>query len=179
MFYTILDDLVLYQMLSFFKKYSNYEIKLHNYFYEKTRIDPTYISVIKIEGLEYIFFFIEKESYLEARTYLNSIKKEFRIRSYYSKQTSKKVAIIKADGVFIHQVFNFFPDLDIYDIQIKSNEYLGLYEILVLFLRDLNIYHVAVGRNGSYIKAINALFEETINFENRNTPVKIKCSVVS
>ena len=179
MFYTILDDLILYQKLFFLKKYSNYELKLHNYFYEKTQIDPTYINVVKIEDVEYIFFFIEKERYLEARIYLDSIRKEFRRRSYYSKQNSKKVIIIKVDDVFIKQIFNFFPDLDIYDVQIKPNEYLGLYEILVLFLKDLNIYHIAVGRNGGYIKAINALFKENINFENRNTPVKIKCSVVS
>ncbi len=179
MFYTILDDLILYQTLSFFKKYSNYELKLHTYFYEKTQIDPTYITVVRIEDVEYIFFFIRKEGYLEARTYLDSIKKEFRRRSYYSKQKSKKISIIKADDVLINLIFNFFPDLDIYDIQIEINEYLGLYEIIVLFLKDLNLYHVAVGRNVGYIKAINAIFEEYINFENRNTPVKIKCRVAS
>lgn len=179
MFYTILDDLILYQMLYFFKKYSNYELKLHNYFYEKTQIDPTYITVVKIEDVEYIFFFIEKESYLEARTYLDSIRKEFRRRSYHSKQNSKKVTIIKADDVLIHLLFNFFPDLDIHDIQIETNEHLGLYEIFVLFLKDLNLYHVAVGRNGGYIKAINAMFEDCINFEGRNTPVKIKCRNIS
>ncbi|HDZ17291.1 MAG TPA: hypothetical protein ENH75_03325 [archaeon] len=179
MFYTILDDLILYQLLSFFKKYSNYELKLHNYFYEKTQIDPTYITVVRIEDVEFIFFFIDKESYLEARTYSDSIKKEFRRRSYYSKQNNKKVSIIRADSVLIHQIFNFFPDIDIYDIQIESNESLGLYEILILFLKDLNLYHIAVGRNGGYIKAINALFEKYIYFENRNTPVKIKCRVIS
>ncbi|KKK58094.1 hypothetical protein LCGC14_3047900 [marine sediment metagenome] len=179
MFYTILDDLILYQMLYFFKKYSNYELKLHRYFYEKTQIDPTYITVVKIEDIEYIFFFIKKESYLEARAYLNLIRKEFRRRIFNNKQNNKKVIIIKVDYVFIQQVFNFFPDLNIYDIQIKPNDYLGLYEISVLFLKDLNIFHVAVGRNGGYIKAINALFEENINFENRDTPVKIKCSVIS
>ena len=59
MFYTILDDLILYQLLTIKpSKYSNYELKLHKYFFDKTRIDPSYIIIIKIEDDEFIFFFI-------------------------------------------------------------------------------------------------------------------------
>ena len=48
MFYTILDDLILYQKLCIKpSKYSNYELKLHKYFFNKTQIDPSYIPRIR------------------------------------------------------------------------------------------------------------------------------------
>ncbi len=170
MFYTILDDLIFYQFLSFLIKYSNYELQLHKYFYNKTQIDPAYITVIKIENLEYIFFFIKKQSYFKARTYLKSIRKDIKC---------KKITIIRADNILLPLIYNLFPDLYIYDINIESNDFLGLYEISVLFLKDLNSYHIAVGRKGSYIKAINVLFENYINFKKNDIPIKIKCKVVA
>lgn len=170
MFYTILDDLIFYQLLYFLKRYSNFELKLHNYFYNKTNLYPTYINIIKIEELEYIFFFIKKESYFEARTYLRSIRKDLK---------NKKITIIRADNILLPLIYNLFPDLCIYDIEIELNDLSGIYEISVLFLKDLNSYHIAVGRKGGYIKAINALFENYINFENSDMPIKIKCKVVA
>lgn len=179
MFYTILDDLILYQLLSFCKKYSNYELQLHSYFFSRTQIDPSYIISIRIDDTEYLFFFIEKESYPKARTYLNALRKDFRRKDYRSDQNNKKITIIKTDNVLIHLIFNLFPDLHIHDIKIEINQYLGMYEILVLLLKDLNLYHIAVGRNGGYIKAVNVLFENYIKLDNKNTPVKIKCKAVS
>jgi len=179
MFYTILDDLILYQLLSFCKKYSNHELQLHSYFFSKTQIDPSYIISIRIDDTEYIFFFVEKESYPKARTYLNALRKDFRRKDYRSDQNNKKITIIKTDNVLIHLIFNLFPDLQIHDIKIEINHYLGMYEILVLLLKDLNLYHIAVGRNGGYIKAVNVLFENYIKLDNKNTPVKIKCKAVS
>ncbi len=170
MFYSILDDLIYYQLLYFLKRYSNFELKLHNYFYDKTNLYPTYINVIKIEELEYIFFFVKKESYFEARTYLRSIRRDLK---------NKKITIIRADNILLPLIYNLFPDLYIYDIEIELNDLSGFYEISVLFLKDLNSYHIAVGRGGSYIKAINALFENYINFENSDMPIKIKCKVVA
>ncbi len=169
MFYTILDDLIFYQLLYFLKRYSNFELKLHNYFYNKTNIYPTYINTIKIEDLEYIFFFIKKESYFEARTYLKSIRKDLK---------NKKITIIRADNILLNLIYNLFPDLCIYDIKIELNYLSGFYEISVLFLKDLNSYYIAVGRRGSYIKAINALFENYIIFKKSDIPIKIKCKVV-
>jgi len=57
-FYTIIDDLYFYQMLSFVRKYSNFELKLNNYFYNKTNgITPEFIVVIN----KFIFFFVRKD----------------------------------------------------------------------------------------------------------------------
>ena len=60
MFYTQYDDLVFFQLLSFIKKYSNFELKLREYFAQKTEgIYPEFIVVIN----QFIFFFVEKEKY--------------------------------------------------------------------------------------------------------------------
>ena len=83
MFYTIADDLILYQIFSFVKKYSNYELKLREYFFEKTKgIYPEFIVVIR----QFIFFFVKKEDYFGSKVYLDSIRREF---------SNKKVIIIR------------------------------------------------------------------------------------
>ena len=47
MFYTIADDLIFYQLLSFVRKYKNFELKLRDYFYSRTDgIYPEFIVVI-------------------------------------------------------------------------------------------------------------------------------------
>lgn len=170
MFYTILDDLILYQLLRFIKRYSNYEIKLHKYFFNKTQIDPFYITVITIENIDYLFFFIDKENSFKARMYTKSIRHEIK---------KKKVSIIRIDNILINLIFNLFPDLCIHNITIETNNLNGKYEISIYFLRELNTYHIAVGRNGGYIKAVNILFKKYINFENIDTPIKIKCLQIS
>jgi hypothetical protein len=166
MFYTILDDLILYQQLSIKpSRYTNYTLKLHNYFYNKTEIDPSFIINIKIESIDFLFFFVNRNKYFQAKTYLNSIRREFR---------SKKILIIMVDNTLINLLFNLFPDLCIDDIKLEINNIKGKYEVLICFLKDLNTYHIAVGQNGVYIKAINELFEKYINFSN-NTRLIIKC----
>lgn len=171
MFYTILDEFVLYQIFSFFKKYSNYELKLHNYFYMKTKIDPIHINVTRIDNVEYIFYFIEKESYLKARDHLNSLRNDVKRR--------KKITIIQADNILINLIYNLFPDLCIQDIVMEAHKFSNYYEVTVLFLKDLNLYHIAVGRNGGYIKSINKLFDSCIRLDNSDTPIKIKCKVTT
>ncbi|MFX0034354.1 MAG: hypothetical protein ACFE9I_01785 [Candidatus Hermodarchaeota archaeon] len=169
MFYTILDDLILYQFLHFIKRYSNYEIKLYNYFFKKTQINPYVIIPIRIADTNYIFFFIDQNNYFQAKTYLNSIRHEIR---------NKKILIIRFDNILINLIFNFFPDLCIHDININVNNKEGKYEISICFLRKLNAYHIAIGQGGSYIKAINELFERYINLYNYNVPLTIKCKKV-
>ena len=169
MFYTMLDDLILYQLLQFIKRYSNYEIKLYNYFFKKTQIYPYVIIPIKIEDINFIFFFIDHYNYFEAKKYLNSIRHEIR---------NKKILIIRFDNILINLIFNFFPDLCIHDIDINVNNKEGKYEISICFLRNLNAYHIAVGQGGSYIKAINKLFERNINLYNYKIPLTIKCKKV-
>ena len=167
MFYTILDDLILYQSLKIKpSKYSNYELKLHNYFYNKTQIDPSYIINVKIEDEHFIFFFINKYSYFQAKDYLNSIRNDIK---------NRKVLIIRIDKILINFVFNLFADLCIDDVKIEINHMKGKYEILIYFLKDLNTYHIAVGKKGCYIKAVNVLFNNYIDFINCKTPLTIRC----
>ncbi|MFW9998781.1 MAG: hypothetical protein ACFE9Q_04640 [Candidatus Hodarchaeota archaeon] len=169
MFYTILDDLILYQRLTIMPcKYSNYELKLHKYFYDKTEIDPSFIIIIKIEDLDFIFFFVRQDQYFQAKTYLNSIRNNIKTR---------KVLIIGVDKTLIHLLFNLFPDLCIDDIKIEINNIKGEYEITICFLKDLNIYHIAVGERGSYIKAVNKLMKKYITFNDSVTPITIRCRV--
>ena len=169
MFYTILDDLILYQILTIKpSKYSNYELKLHRYFFDKTQIDPSYIIIVKIEDDEFIFFFVNQDKYFEARTYLKSLRHRI----------IKKVSIIRFDNILLNLLFNLFPDLCIHDVRIEINNKKGEYEISICFLKDLNTYHIAVGKRGKYIKAINELFDKHINFYKDNIPLTIKCKAV-
>ena len=166
MFYTILDDLILYQQLTIKpSKYTNYTLKLHNYFYRKTEIDPSFIIIIRIENIDFFFFFVNRDKYFQAKTYLNSMRREFR---------NKKILIIMVDNILINLLFNLFPDLCIDDITLEINNIKGKYEVFISFLKGLNTYHIAVGQKGVYIKAINELFDKHINFSN-NTPLTIKC----
>lgn len=170
MFYTILDDLILYQVLAIDNiKYSNYELNLYKYFYDKTKIEPSHIVIIKVEDNEFIFLFVKQDNYFEARTYLNSLRHKI----------VKKISIIRFDNILLNLLFNLFPDLCIYDIGIEINNKEGKYEIIICFLKDLNIYHIAVGRNGIYIKAINELFNKHINFYKEDTSITIKCKTVN
>lgn len=169
MFYTILDDLILYQCLTIKpSKYSNYELKLHKYFYDKTQIDPSYIILISIEHIDFIFFFVKQDKYFQAKTYLNSIRNNI---------NNKKVMIIGIDNTLINLLFNFFPDLCIDNIKIDINYIKGKYEISICFLKDLNIYHIAIGEHGCYIKAVNELMNKYITFNDSKTPLTIKCIV--
>ncbi|MFX1303396.1 MAG: hypothetical protein ACFE9X_08575 [Promethearchaeota archaeon] len=170
MFYTILDDFILYRLFTFIGRYSNYELKLHNYFYNKTQIDPSYIIVINIENIEFIFFFINKDYYFKARMHLKSIRNDIK---------GKKVSIIRTNNILVDLIFSLFPDLCIYDIKIEVNNLTGMYEISIYFLEELNTYHIAVGRSGRYIKALNILFKKYINFDNIDTHIELKCLQVS
>ncbi|MFX1477589.1 MAG: hypothetical protein ACFFCI_05625 [Promethearchaeota archaeon] len=164
-FYTILDDLYFYQMLSFVRKYSNFELKLRNYFYTKTKgICPEFIVVID----KYIFFFVNKEMYFISKSYLKSIRREI---------TPRKVIIVRTEKIFINLLFSFFPDLYIHDIRIESDDSSGKREISVYFLtyQDRGI---AIGRKGEYIKCLNELCKKFIILENKITPLEIKCKAL-
>ncbi|MFX1454184.1 MAG: hypothetical protein ACFFDB_02295 [Promethearchaeota archaeon] len=164
-FYTILDDLYFYQMLSFVRKYSNLELKLGKYFYNKTKgICPEFIIVIE----KHIFFFVKKESYFISKLYLDSMRREFK---------SKKIIIIRVETVFINLLFSFFPDLYIHDIRIEKDINSGMREISLYFLtyQDRGI---AIGRKGEYIKSLNELCQKFLILENKITPLEIKCKTV-
>lgn len=160
---------MLYQQLIIKRpKYSNYELKLHNYFYEKTQVYPSYIIPIKIENIDFIFFFVKQNDYFQAKANINSIRSTIYCR---------KVMIIRIDKILINLLFNLFPDLCIDNIKIDINYVKEKYEILICFLKDLNIYHIAVGERGCYIKAVNELMNKYITFNDSKTPLTIKCRV--
>ncbi|MFX1503993.1 MAG: hypothetical protein ACFFDH_23730 [Promethearchaeota archaeon] len=162
MFYTIADDLILYQVFSFIKKYSNYELKLREYFYEKTQgIYPEFIVVIK----QFIFFFVKKEYYFSAKVYLDSMRREI---------TNRKIIIIRIERILINMLFNFFPDLNVDTVKIEHDCNSGKREISVYFL-FFKERGIAIGRNGDYIRAVNEIFENYVVFGNRNTPIRLKC----
>lgn len=164
-FYTIIDDLYFYQMLSFVKKYSNFELKLSKYFYNRTNgIYPEFIVVID----KFIFFFVKREFYFSSKAYLGSIRREI---------APKKVLIITAERVLLNLVFSFFPDLYIHDIKIESDDRSGERGISVYFL-TYEERGIAIGRRGEYIKCLNKLCRNYIILENSFTPLEIKCKFI-
>lgn len=164
-FYTILDDLYFYQMLSFVRKYSNFELKLGKYFYNKTKgVYPEFIIVIG----KFVFFFVKNESYFISKFYLDSMRREIK---------SKKVIIIRVENVFINLLFSFFPDLYIHDIKIEKDESSGVREISLYFL-TYKERGIAIGRKGEYIKSLNELCQKFLVLENRISPLEIKCKTV-
>ncbi|MFW9770595.1 MAG: hypothetical protein ACFFFB_07115 [Candidatus Heimdallarchaeota archaeon] len=163
MLYTILDDLIFYQSLKFIRKYTNFELKLFDYFYNKTKIYPKNIIVIK----QIVFFFVNNEDYFEAKSYLSSLRLKL----------CRKVALIRSENTLINLVHSFFPDIYIHDIRIEYNIYSRKREITVNFL-TFEERGIAVGKNGDYIKAINELLDRYIEFQKFGKPVKISCKVI-
>ncbi|MCK4379580.1 MAG: hypothetical protein KAW51_00470 [Candidatus Lokiarchaeota archaeon] len=162
MFYSLIDDLIFYQLLSFIKKYSNFELKLREYFAQKTEgIYPEFIVVIN----QYIFFFVKNKDYFSSKMHLNSMRRQL---------NKRKILIIRMEKILINLLFSFFPDLNIDDIKIEVGNVSGRREISVYFL-FFKERGIAIGSNGDYIRAVNSIFENYVVFENNNTPLKIKC----
>jgi hypothetical protein len=161
-FYTIADDLVLYQLLNFKKKYSNSELKLYKYFYSKTKgIKPEFVAEID----RYIFFLVKNEHYFDSKSYLNSMRREIK---------AKKILIIREERVFINFLFSLFPDLYIHNIFLEINDNSRQREVSLYFLsyKDRGI---AIGRGAEYIRCVNKFFSKYITFENNNKPIQIRC----
>ncbi|MFX0104063.1 MAG: hypothetical protein ACFE75_01060 [Candidatus Hodarchaeota archaeon] len=157
-----MDDLVLYQLLSFIKKFSNYELKLREYFYQKTAgIYPEFIIVIN----KFIFFFVRKGNYFHSKAYLSSIRRDI---------TDRKILILRVEEILINLLFSFFPDLNIDDIKIELDNNSGRREISVYFL-FFEERGIAIGRNGEYISAVNEIFNNYVVFENKGTPLEVRC----
>ena len=162
MFYTIAEDLVFYQILRFTIKYSNSELKLHQYFYSKTGgIYPEFVVVIR----KFIFFFVKNKYYFNSKRYLDAMRREIR---------NKKILIVRAENVFIRLLFSLFPDLYIHDIVLEFDNTSGQRKITILFL-TFRERGIAIGRGAEYIRSVNELFKKNIIFENEYTPIEIKC----
>ncbi len=162
MFYTIADDLIFYQLLSFKKKYSNFELKLCEYFFEKTKgTYPEFVVVIR----QFIFFFVKRQHYFCSKVHLDSMRREI---------GNRKIIIIRIEKTLINMLFSFFPDLNIENIKIEFDNQSKNREISVYFL-FFQERGIAIGRNGDYIRAVNEIFENFVIFENQSAPLKVKC----
>lgn len=162
MFYTIAEDLIFYQLLSFHRKYTNFEIKLHNYFHAKTGgIYPEFIIILK----QFIFFFVKNKHYFASKLHLDSMRRGMK---------SKKLIIIRTENVLINLLFSLFPDLYIHDIVLEANDTSNHREISIHFL-TFKERGIAIGRGGEYIKCVNELFKHFIRFSNKEESMEIKC----
>ena len=164
MLYTILEDLVFYQALSFIRKYSNFELKLYDFFFKKTNIHPKCVIVIN----QFAFFIVNKDLI----TY-NEVKKHL---YYLRRNLCKKVAIIKEQSTLILLLYSLFPDLFIYNIKIEATNFSNERLISIKFL-SYQDRAIAVGRNGEYIKAVNQLLKKHIIFQTNKAQIKIICKV--
>lgn len=166
MFYTIADNLIFYQLISLKKKYSNFELKLREYFFEKTKgIYPDFVVVIR----QFIFFFVKKHHYFSSKVFLDSMRREL---------SNRKIIIIRIEKTLINLLFSFFPDLNIDNVKIEYDNQSGTREISIYFL-FFKERGIALGRNGDYIKAVNEIFKNYVIFENQNSPLNVKCKFKS
>jgi len=158
------EEIFFSEKLKIRKKYTNTELKLYQYFYEKTkRIYPENVIVIN----NFIFFFVGNEYYFKVKLFLHSLRKEL----------NKKVLIIRAENTLINLLFGFFPDIYIHDVKLKIDEDTGLKCVLVYFL-SFEERAIAVGCNGEYIKAVNYIFDNYVIFKNHDHSLKIKCELI-
>jgi len=91
---------------------------------------------------------------------------------------NRKILIIRTENVLINLLFSLFPDLYIHNISLKRNDSSGKREISVYFL-TYKERGIAIGRGAEYIKCVNKLFKRYIRFENKSTPIEIKCKNVN
>jgi len=159
------DDAFFSQNIKVKKKYSNVELNLHKYFYQKTNLFPVNVIVIN----KFIFFFIKNEDYFDVKLYLNSIRK----------QLEKKVLLIRAEKILIKLLFSFFPDPYIHDIKIEITEKnLKKFKKIIICFLSFEERGIAIGRRGDYIKAVNELFENYVILEKKTNPICIKCELI-
>ncbi|TXT66152.1 MAG: hypothetical protein BAJALOKI1v1_330011 [Promethearchaeota archaeon] len=148
--------------ISLIKKFSNEELKLYKYFHEKTTHFPE--SVVIIDN--FIFFFVKSHYYFSCSSYITSIRQEI---------PNKKVLIIRSEKTLIRQIFSLFPDLYIHDVQIKGFNSKGIVvSVYILTFKDRGI---AIGREGSYIKAVNKLFNRAIKIQECDIIFELECQV--
>lgn len=165
MFSTAAENSFFTQKVHIKKRFTNREIKLYQYFFEKTGLFPS--NVIMYEN--YILYFINSKYYFRARSHLRSIRKEL---------IKNKVLIIRAEAILIKLLFGFFPDTYIHDIKLKYEEVLGKNFVHIQFL-SYEERGIAIGGKGNYIKLINEIFNRYIEFEQQFQPLSIQCEVIS
>jgi hypothetical protein len=165
---TVIDDdnSFFNQRLYIKKRYTNYEILLHHYFYGLCKVYPKNIIIIN----NFVFFFIENRHYFDVRYFLSLMRKQMQ---------NKKLLIIRDEKTLIRLLYNFFPDPYVHDIRVYRNIYTGKKDIIVGFLSFVD-RGIAIGCKGEYIKAVNIFFKKYVVFDNDEVfPLNIKCKVVN
>ena len=155
------QDPILYQEVSLnINKYTNEELLYYRYFWEQT--NTPLLSIIILN--KFIFFFINGEYYAEVIEF----KYQFR-----RKIKNRKIQFIFIEDTLLKLIYRFFPDIFIYDLIVIDDAPIPEIYLTVLSYRERGI---AIGRRGDYIKTVNKIFENNVNFTEQ--PVKIKCEVV-
>ncbi len=150
------DEYFLYQKVKIKKKYSNKELILLQYFYEKTKIYPENVIITEY----FIFFFVRGQDYFKARLF----------RALFRKNLESKILIIRAEKVLIKLLFGFFPDPYIHDLKLVINKNSGSKTVTIYFL-SFKDRGIAIGRKGEYIKAINEIFEKFVLLDGEVIPI--------
>ena len=145
------------------KKYTNMELKLHQFFHEQTGIYPENIILLN----NFIFFIVDGSMYFKAKLYIKSLRKKL----------NKKVMVIRNENTLINLIFSLFPDIYVHDLKLEVDEETGLKAISVCFV-SFEERGIAVGSNGDYIKTVNLMFDKYVNFEKDSFPIKISCETI-
>ena len=156
------------QIINIKKQFFNTELKLVKFFYEITNIFP--VCVIRMN--EFIFFFVKSEDHFAAKLYSRKLR---------SLMKSKKFLMIHEEPTLIRLIFSFFEDTYIHNVNLIESPTKDIIDVLFLINKDRA---VAVGIDGSYIKAVNYIFRNFITFNYpinkiESYPVELRCSLTT
>lgn len=162
------NQLFFSQIINIKKLFFNTELRLLKFFYEITNSFP--VSVICIK--EFIFFFVKSGDYFVAKSYLRKLRHLLK---------SKKILIIREEPTLIRLIFSFFDDTYIHNVMLIESPTRDIIKVLFLFDKDRA---VAVGNDGSYIKAVNYIFRNyiTLNYpfnKIESYPLELRCNLTS
>lgn len=163
-----INHLFFNQIINIKKQFFNPELKLVKFFYEITNIFP--VCVIRIN--EYIFFFVKSGDHFAAKSYSRKLR-------YLMKR--RKILIIHEEPTLIRLIFSFFEDTYIHNVVLIESPTGDIIDVLFLFNKDRA---VAVGIDGSYIKAVNYIFRNyvTLNYpfnKIESYPLELRCSLTT
>jgi len=156
------------QIINVKKQFFNTELKLLRFFYDITSIFP--VCVIRIN--KFIFFFVKSGDYFTTKFYLRKLRHLMK---------NKKILIIHEEPTLIRLIFSFFEDTYIHNVNLIENPTKDIIDVLFLFNKDRA---VAVGIDGSYIKAVNFIFRNFVTFNYpinkiESYPVELRCSLTT
>ncbi|NVM44630.1 MAG: hypothetical protein HWN79_06920 [Candidatus Lokiarchaeota archaeon] len=162
------NQLFFSQIINIKKHFFNIELKLSKFFYEITSFFP--VCVIRIN--EFIFFFVKSGDYFAAKPFLRKLRHLMK---------SKKILIIREELTLIRIIFSFFEDTYIHNVMLIEGPTRDIINVLFLFKKDRA---VAVGIDGSYIKAVNYIFRNyiTLNYPFNKTesyPLELRCNLTT